>query len=167
MATIYEVSELAGVSLATVSRVMNKSSKVSEKSTKKVLDAMAELNYRPNSIAQSLASSRSNSIGLMVSELSGSFFGQMMAGVESALRKAGKHVIITSGHNKEESEKEGIEFLKSRNCDALLLHIEALSDEYLIELFNGDTPVYLIGHYHHQIADFCIELDNASNTINN
>ena len=160
MATIYEVSELASVSLATVSRVMNKNTKVSEKNTKKVLDAMAELNYRPNSIAQSLASNRSNSVGLMVSELSGSFFGQMMAAVESTLRKAGKHVIITSGHNEEDSEKDGIEFLKSRNCDALLLHIEALNDEYILELCKGDTPIYLIGYYHPEIAAHCIELDN-------
>ena len=76
MATIYEVSKLAGVSLATVSRVTNNNTRVSDKTRKKVVDAMAELAYRPNSIAQSLASNRSNSIGVMVSELNGPFFGQ-------------------------------------------------------------------------------------------
>ena len=55
MATIYEVSKLAGVSLATVSRVMNKNAKVSYKTRIKVEGAMKELNYRPNSMAQSLA----------------------------------------------------------------------------------------------------------------
>ena len=65
MATIYEVSELAGVSLATVSRVMNDSSKVSPKTRKKVEAAMKELGYRPNVIAQSLASNRSNSVGVL------------------------------------------------------------------------------------------------------
>ena len=59
MATIYEVSKLAGVSLATVSRVMNDSSKVTAKTRQKVEAAMKELGYRPNSIAQSLASNRS------------------------------------------------------------------------------------------------------------
>ena len=63
MATIYEVSELAGVSLATVSRVMNNSDKVAAKTREKVEAAMRELGYRPNSIAQSLASKRSNSVG--------------------------------------------------------------------------------------------------------
>ena len=96
MATIYEVSKLAGVSLATVSRVINKNSRVSDKTRQKVLDAMSELGYRPNSIAQSLASNRSNSVGILVSELHGPFFGQMMAGIESELRAAGKHVIITT-----------------------------------------------------------------------
>ncbi len=102
MATIYEVSTLAGVSLATVSRV-------SDKTRQKVLDAMNELDYRPNSIAQSLASNRTNSVGILVSELHGAFFGQMMAGIESELRAAGKHVIITTGHSEEDKEKDGIE----------------------------------------------------------
>ena len=58
MTTIYEVSKLAGVSLATVSRVMNKNARVSDKTREKVEKAMNELGYRPNSIAQSLASNR-------------------------------------------------------------------------------------------------------------
>lgn len=73
MATIYEVSKLAGVSLATVSRVMNNSGRVTEKTRLKVESAMRELGYRPNSIAQSLASNSSNSVGIIVPELHGPF----------------------------------------------------------------------------------------------
>ena len=62
MATIYEVSKLAGVSLATVSRVINNSGKVTPATRQKVLAAMEQLGYRPNAIAQSLASNRSNSM---------------------------------------------------------------------------------------------------------
>lgn len=133
MATIYQVSDLAGVSLATVSRVLNNNARVSDKTRDKVQAAMKELGYRPNSIAQSLASNRSNSIGILVSELDGPIYGQMMAGIESELRASGKHAIITTGYSEEDKEKDGIEFLLSRNCDALILHAEAVSDEYLIE----------------------------------
>ncbi|MBU2871140.1 LacI family DNA-binding transcriptional regulator [Colwellia sp. E2M01] len=160
MATIYEVSKLAGVSLATVSRVINNNSRVSDKTRQKVTDAMAELDYRPNSIAQSLASNRTNSVGILVSELHGPFFGQMMAGIESELRLAGKHVIITTGHSEEDKETEGIEFLISRNCDAIILHVEAVSDDYLIELCKGNTPVYLMSRYIKEIKENCISLDN-------
>jgi LacI family transcriptional regulator len=160
MATIYQVSELAGVSLATVSRVMNGNAKVSDKTREKVLAAMKELGYRPNSIAQSLASSRGNSIGLLVSELNGAFFGEMMAGVENELRNAGKHIIVTTGHSIEEKEKEGIEFLISRNCDAIILHVEAVSDEYLIALSKGKTPIFIISRYVEELSDHCISLDN-------
>lgn len=160
MATIYEVSKLAGVSLATVSRVINKNDRVSDKTRLKVEVAMAELGYRPNSIAQSLASNRSNSIGILVSELHGSFFGEMMAGIESELRAAGKHVIITTGHSEEEKEKAGIEFLISRNCDAIILHVEAVTDEYIIELCKKHSSIYLMSRLVEGINDRCIHLNN-------
>ena len=111
MATIYEVSKLAGVSLATVSRVMNNNANVSDATRKKVTAAMDELGYRPNSIAQSLASNCSNSVGLLVSELQGPFYGPMMSGIENTFRNQGKHLIIAAGHSDEEREKQGIEFL--------------------------------------------------------
>lgn len=160
MATIYEVSKLAGVSLATVSRVMNNNAKVSDKTRKKVVDAMNELGYKPNTIAQSLASSRTNSVGLLVSELHGPFYGIMMSGVESELRKAHKHVIIAAGHADADYEKESIEFLISKKCDALILHVEAVSDEYLIELCKGELPVILLNRFIPQIKDRCIGVDN-------
>jgi len=161
MATIYEVSELAGVSLATVSRVLNNNARVSSKTREKVLTAMNELGYRPNSIAQSLASNRSNSVGILVSELHGPIWGHMMAGIESELRAAGKHVIITTGHSEQDKEKDGIEFLLSRNCDAIILHVEAVSDEYLIELSQGNVPVYLMSRYVDALKDNCISIDNC------
>jgi len=160
MPTIYEVSKLAGVSLATVSRVTNKNPSVSDKTRKKVLKAMKELGYYPNSIAQSLASNRSNSVGILVSELQGAFFGLMMAGIEEELREAGKHVIITPGHSDEAKEKDGIEFLLNRNCDAIIVHVEAVSDEYLKKLCQGKTPVFIMSRYVEGLAENCIYLDN-------
>jgi len=160
MATIYQVSELAGVSLATVSRVMNKNARVSEKTTKKVEEAMATLGYRPNSMARSLASNRSNSVGLLVSEVHGPFYGAMMSGIESELRASGMHVIIAAGHSEEATEKDGIEFLIDRSCDALILHVEAVSDEYLLELSRGTTPFVLINRDVESMEDNCICLDN-------
>lgn len=160
MATIYEVSSLAGVSLATVSRVINNNARVSDKTRQKVEKAMNELGYRPNSIAQSLASNCTNSVGILVSELHGPFFGQMMAGIEAELRAAGKHVIITPGHSEEDKEKEGIDFLISRNCDALIIHVEGLTDEYLIELSKGKTPIYFMSRIIPALKENCIYLDN-------
>lgn len=160
MATIYQVSELAGVSLATVSRVMNNNARVSDVTRKKVLAAMEQLGYRPNSIAQSLASNRSNSVGILVSELHGPFYGEMLSGIENECRAAGKHVIIAAGHSEEASEKDGIEFLISRSCDALILHVEAVSDDYLIKLASGTMPIVLINRFIPRLANNCISLNN-------
>lgn len=104
MATIYEVSTLARVWLATVSRVMN--------------------------------------------------------GIEGELRKRRKHVVITAGHGRKADEVEGIEFLKSHNCDAIVVHAERLSDDYLIELSKGSTSIYILNRYIPSIAHRCISLDN-------
>lgn len=160
MATIYEVSELAGVSLATVSRVMNKNARVSDKTAAKVLAAMETLGYRPNSIAQSLASSRTNSVGVLVSEFSGPFFGSMMQGIETRFRASGKHVIIAAGHSDEAKEIEGIEFLISKKCDALILHVESVPSHYLIELAKRDIAFVLVNRYIPEISDYCISLNN-------
>ena len=160
MATIYDVSIMAGVSLATVSRVMNNNTKVSDQTKQKVLDAMQALGYRPNTIAQSLASNRSNSVGVLVSQLDGPFYGPMMTEIETALRSANKHVIIASGHSDEKQEKEGVEFLMSRGCDALILDVEAVSDQYLIELSQGSTPVVFINRYIDAIKERCVYLEN-------
>lgn len=160
MATIYQVSEAAGVSLATVSRVMNGNAKVSDRTRKKVLEAMESLGYKPNAIAQSLASNRTNSIGLLVSELHGSYFGDLMSTVEKTLKAHGKHVIITAGHVDEQREHDAIDFLKSRRCDALILHAEAVSDEFLLALSKTDLPIVIVNRYVESLDECCFVVNN-------
>lgn len=160
MATIYQVAELAGVSLATVSRVMNSNGRVSEKTRQKVLAAMEELEYRPNSIAQSLASNRSNCVGVMVSELHGPIFGAMLSAIELELRQAGKFAIFTAGHSDAKKEREGIRFLASRNCDALILHVEALPNDYFIDQRDKLLPFVLLNRDAAGLEDRCLSLDN-------
>lgn len=160
MATIYEVSELAGVSLATVSRVMNNSGRVSEKTRERVLAAMKELDYQPNQIAQSLASNRSNCVGVLVSEMKGPIFGSMLGAIEDELRKAGKFALFAAGHSDAEKEKEGIRFLASRKCDALILHVEALSSQFFIDKRDSLLPFVLINREAEGLQERCIMLDN-------
>lgn len=160
MATIYEVSELAGVSLATVSRVVNGTAKVRQSTKDKVEAAMRELGYRPNTIAQSLASNRSNSVGILVPELIGPFYGALLSRIESLFRAAGKHVIIAAGHSDAELERDSIEFLQSRHCDALILHVESVSDDYLVALAESECQFALINRRVAAISERCITLDN-------
>ena len=160
MATIYEVSKLAGVSLATVSRVMNNSGRVSPKTRKKVLLAMESLNYQPNTIAQSLASRRSNCVGVLVSELHGPIFGALVSSIEQELRQAGKFTIFAVGHSDEVKEKEGINFLISRNCDALILHLESVTDDYLLEQKDCATPFVVVNRNVQGLEENCISLNN-------
>ncbi|MBC3767159.1 LacI family DNA-binding transcriptional regulator [Neptunicella marina] len=159
MVTIKQVSELAKVSSATVSRVINNADSVKLETRKLVEAAMKELGYRPNSIAQSLASNKTNTVGYVVPQLYGSF-GIMMSGSEEVLRRANKHMFIMTGHSNEKDEKSAIEALLMRRCDALILHLESTSDEYLIELAKQKVPFVLVNRVIEAIEDNCISLDN-------
>lgn len=160
MATIYEVSKLAGVSLATVSRVMNDPDKVREKTRQKVIAAMQQLDYQPNTIAQSLASNRTNCVGVLVSELHGPIFGTMVSSIEEELRRAGKFTIFTAGHSDAATERQGIEFLTGRKCDALILHVEALHNEFFMERRNRLLPFVLLNRFAPGLEENCISLNN-------
>jgi LacI family transcriptional regulator len=160
LATIYEVAQAAGVSLATVSRVINDSDKVRAETREKVLAAMAELDYRPNVFAQSLASNRTNCIGVLVSELHGPIFGPMLSTIENTLKEAGKFAIITAAHSDAEKEAEGIRFLTERKCDALILHIEALSSDYFVERADTLLPFVLLNRFSPSLEHHCLALDN-------
>jgi LacI family transcriptional regulator len=160
MVTIKQVSELAKVSSATVSRVINNPDTVKEKTRELVESAMATLGYRHNALAASLASNITNTIGYVVPELHGFFFGPMMGGSEHVLREANKHMFIVAGHSNEEQEKLEIEALLSRRCDALILHVEAVSDQYLINLAHQDVPLVIVNRYIDEIGENCISLDN-------
>ena len=126
----------------------------------RVEKAVKELNYRPNSVARSLANNRTDSVGVLVPELNAPFFGDLMQAVESTLRAADKHVIISVGRNCLETEKDAVEFLISRNCDALIMHAEALSDEYLLELNQSKLPVALVNRQVEGLPEACTSLDN-------
>jgi LacI family transcriptional regulator len=160
LATIYEVAQAAGVSLATVSRVINDSDKVRAKTREKVLAAMAELDYRPNVFAQSLASNRTNCIGVLVSELHGPIFAPMLSTIEKTLKEAGKFAIITAAHCDAEKEAEGIRFLTERKCDALILHIEALPSDYFLEREESLLPFVLLNRLIPSLEHHCLSLDN-------
>ena len=160
MPTIYQVAERAGVSLSTVSRVLNGKASVNKVLKERVEKAVKELNYRPNSVARSLANNRTDSVGVLVPELNAPFFGDLMQAVESTLRAADKHVIISVGRNCLETEKDAVEFLISRNCDALIMHAEALPDEYLLELNQSKLPVALVNRRVEGLAEACTSLDN-------
>lgn len=161
MATIYQVAERAGVSLSTVSRVLNGRKTVNAQLREKVEKAVQELNYRPSSVARSLANNRTDSIGVLVAELHTPFFGEMMQAIEMTLRSQDKHVIISVGHNDLEKELDAVEFLISRNCDALILHSEAMSDEDLMKL-QTRLPISLINRHVPELDKACFCLDNEA-----
>ncbi|CAK4075026.1 MULTISPECIES: LacI family DNA-binding transcriptional regulator [Vibrio] len=160
MITIKEVAELAKVSQATVSRAINNHPTVKEANRKKVFAAIEQLGYKPNAFAQALASSRSNSIGMLVGSLDGPFYGPLMHHTEDTIRRNNNHLIVTSGQESHTKERESIEFLRSKRVDGFILHSDKLSDDELIEVVKETPATIILNRFIPDIADNCIFIDN-------
>ncbi|KEQ17413.1 LacI family DNA-binding transcriptional regulator [Endozoicomonas numazuensis] len=160
MATIKDVAERAKVSRATVSRVLNNTGQVTESTRLRVKAAMDEMKYRPNPVAQSLASNTTNTIGLMISSFRGGFFGDLMAEVQQVVDSAGKVMIVTQGKHSAESERAAIDYLINMRVDGLLLHVRYLSDEELITIAETAPPFVLLDRYVDALSDRCITFDH-------
>ncbi|MCP3700774.1 MAG: LacI family DNA-binding transcriptional regulator [Aliivibrio sp.] len=134
MATINDVCKLAGVSKATVSRVMNGKGPVKEETKKLIFDAMETLNYKPSLVAQALATNSSNSIGLIVSFFDGYYFGILLKEATRIAEESGKQLIVTDGHNQLETEIEAINSLVARKCDAILIYSRTMTADNYCEI---------------------------------
>lgn len=142
--TIDVVAAHAGVSLATVSRVLNGMPKVSAKTQEKVLAAIKDLGYRPNYFSRALASNKSNSIGMAIPALSGYFFGELMTVIENRLRKANQQLIITNNGGSRDSELQSINFLASRGCETIILYSSHMSEEDLLNIEDSGIELVLL-----------------------
>ena len=162
MPTIKEVSRRANVSASTVSRVLNGTVPVAEETRRRVLEAVRELDYRPNAFARSLATNRSGGIGVSVNDLSSPFYGAIVRGIEQEAEAAGMHLLVSSGHADEEKERRALEFLLERRPDVLIVHLEAMPDLELIELMEADVPIVLVGRYLADAEERCVWLDNET-----
>jgi DNA-binding LacI/PurR family transcriptional regulator len=129
MPTINDVSKLAGVSKATVSRVINNKGQIKDATRKVVFEAMQTLNYKPNTLAQALATKTSNNIGLITSIFDGNYFGVLLKESAKLADQAGKQLIVTDGHNDPQREIEAIDSLVARRCDVILLYSRKLTQQ--------------------------------------
>ncbi|MBE4592261.1 LacI family transcriptional regulator [Vibrio navarrensis] len=134
MATINDVCKLAGVSKATVSRVLNETGQVKAQTREAVLAAMQQLGYQPNSLAQALATNTTNSIGLVLPHFESSYFGSILFEAEQGAQKAGKKLLVVNSKNSEQGEKEAVATLAAQRCDAVLLYSRHLSQDELVSL---------------------------------
>ena len=161
MASIKDVAELAKVSRATVSRVLNETGQIRESTRARVHEAMKKLNYRPNPLARSLATSSSNTVGLVVTSYRGSFFSELMAEVQESVDQQGKLLLVSRAHRSRDTELRAIERLKDMRCDGLILHARNLYDDELRMLAEDKTPFILLDRQVEGLEDRCVTFDHA------
>ncbi|MDU1192482.1 MULTISPECIES: LacI family DNA-binding transcriptional regulator [Hafnia] len=160
MTTLEDVAARAGVSRATVSRVVNGDSNVREKTRLMVEMAIAELGYSPHPAARALASSQSQTLGLVTTSYRGGFFGALMDNVQSEAESHRKQLLVTQGKNSAENEWQAIQRLYNLRCDGLILHVRALSDEQLRQLAQQGKAFTILDRLVPGLEDRCIAFDH-------
>src|ERR1035441_279869 len=125
MPSIKKVADLAGVSVGTVSHVITGSVPVSEPLRLKVQAAIRDLNYHPNHVARSLKTSKTQTLGIIVPDMTISFFPQLIRGAEAAARQRGYFLIAVNSDADGERQKELLSLLRSQCVEGILLVIAA------------------------------------------
>ncbi|MBQ6515408.1 MAG: LacI family DNA-binding transcriptional regulator [Clostridia bacterium] len=153
MATMRDVAILAGVSTATVSHVVNGSKKISPETTERVLRAISQVNYKPNTLAKSLRMGQTHTIGILVEDIRGLPVSGIVSGISETLAKGGYKTILYDLHLLEklynqyeqigtyrQRINEGLNFLQSSDVDGIIY--VAMHDRHLDYLFDPmDTPL--------------------------
>src|ERR1700675_702264 len=120
-ASIYDVARESGVSVFTVSAVVNKKSHVGKKLLERVESAIQKLNYRPNLVARSLAKQRTHTIGMIVPDIANPFFPMVVRGAEDASQKHGYNLLLCNSDDNLDKEESAVELLLSKRVDVILL----------------------------------------------
>ncbi|MBI4461553.1 MAG: LacI family DNA-binding transcriptional regulator, partial [Acidobacteria bacterium] len=121
MANIYDVARQAGVSVFTVSAVINKTGQVSAPLQRRVETAIRKLHYRPNLLARSLAKRQTHTIGIIVPDIANPFFPQIVRGAEDTAQKGGYSILLCNSDDQREKEELYLELLLSKRVDGILL----------------------------------------------
>lgn len=160
--TIKDVARAAGVSTATVSRVLKETAPVSPDARARVLKAVAEVNYSPNVIARNLRRQETRTVFLVVRDMRNPFYLEVFRGVEAEARALGYNVLMG---NTEDSVKRGGEYfrmLKARYADGMILMTGKLPPDAHEELRKGHPPVVVASEYFPGLDLPTVRIDNAA-----
>ena len=119
--TIRDIARESGVSISTVSRVINNKSRVNEKTRKRVLEVVKEFRYEPNNIARSLVKNKTNTIGVILEEILNPFFSEIAKGIAETLKKRNYTMLLTDSNFEEEVELELTRTLLRNKVDGIII----------------------------------------------
>lgn len=160
MTTIRDVAKKAGVSVATVSRVMNGSGPVSAAAARRIHDAAATLRYVPHVGARSLITSKTHTLGVLLPDLYGEFFSELIRGIQQAAQGHGYHLLFSSAHGGRNEIRVAIRAMRGR-VDGLIIMSPHIDAETLVENFPASMPVALLSCGVKDVKYPVIDIDNA------
>ena len=162
MPTIRDVAREAGVSPATVSRVVANYGYVSNNARERVLVAVQKVGYRPNAIARSMIKGATHTIGLIISDISNPFFPEVVRGVEDAAHRQGYNIILCNSDEVISKENDYIDVLLSKQVDGLIVASTSSEPGHLMEAAQRGTPLLLLDRHVPGTTCDVVKVDNIT-----
>ncbi|TPG62448.1 LacI family DNA-binding transcriptional regulator [Ewingella americana] len=169
MSTMKEVATKAGVSKATVSRVLSGKGYVSEATKAGVYKAIEESGYRPNLLARNLATSKSECIGLVVTNTlyNGNYFNELLSQAAKKLEAKGRQLILVDGKHSAAEEQAAIQFLLDLRCDAIIIYPRFLTvDAMDLIIDQYKQPIMVVNRKLRKHQSHCICCDHKGSSFN-
>lgn len=156
MSTLKDVAERAGVTVTTVSRVINNRGYISEKTRQKVYDVMKEIGYQPNEVARSLSKQHTSTIGVIVPHIVHPYFAKLLSNIESAAAAENYKMIVCNSKEERSNERKYVEMFKSNQVAGIILCSGTVSAN---EFLNLNIPIVTI-ECDDALGDCNIQCDN-------
>ncbi|MCD6577648.1 MAG: LacI family DNA-binding transcriptional regulator [Anaerolineaceae bacterium] len=161
MTTVKDVAKKAGVSVATVSHVINSTRFVSEFSKEKVKAAMEELNYRPNAVARSLRRKESKIIGLIIPDNTNPYFAEMAWSIEYASKNQGYSVILCNSDGDVKRESSYLDVLVENQVDGIIMVAAGKSSVNFQKLLERKIPIVMVDRNSPNVRTDSIQINNS------
>lgn len=156
VATLKDVAKETGLTVSTVSRVLNNRGYISEEARQKVYDAMKKLNYHPNEVARSLSKKSTNTIGIIVPHIKHPYFSELISNLENQASKKGYKIILCNSQGKEKKEREYLEMCTSNRVAGIIL----CSGTVGVEEFEGSNIPLITMERYLENGTAAVECDN-------
>ncbi|MFA8433039.1 MAG: LacI family DNA-binding transcriptional regulator [Marinifilaceae bacterium] len=161
--SLKDIADQLGVSKTTVSWVINNKGdekKISRETQEKIFELADRLNYKPNQLARGLSLGKTNSIGLVVSDISNVFYAKIAKVVETAAEKHGYNIMYCSSDENPDKEQRLIQMLKDRQVDGLIISPSKVDSSQILQLKKENYPFVLIDRYFPRIDTNYVTVDN-------
>ncbi|MGD6943126.1 catabolite control protein A [Cytobacillus gottheilii] len=143
--TIYDVAREANVSMATVSRVVNGNPNVKPTTRKKVLEVIDRLGYRPNAVARGLASKKTTTVGVIIPDISSTFFAELARGIEDIATMYKYNIILSNSDQNEDKELHLLNTMLGKQVDGIVFMGGNITAEHVNEFKKSPVPIVLAG----------------------
>lgn len=162
--TIYDIAEKLNLSTSTVSRALKNHSSISKKTTKKVQVAAKEMGYTPNTLASSLRSNKTKTIGVLISRINRPFIASLISGIEETAQKSGYNVIIMQSHDSYKDEVNMAQALYNSRVSGIIcsLAMETRNTSHFQQFIDKNIPLVFVDRVPKNFNTYRVMIDNYS-----